>query len=115
MANRASASGWAISAIEANIVMPEEAGTEMKEVLAGLRIEMRTMHRNIAVELDAMRKMQQTAQRRRFGWLIGIMLGGMAGSAAAERDFIRRELDMLFSTLPRVADGFQPSITVAFS
>ncbi len=25
----------------------------------------------------------------------------------AERDYIRRELDMFFSTLPRVAEGFQ--------
>jgi len=25
----------------------------------------------------------------------------------AERDYIRRELDMFFSTLPSVADGFQ--------
>jgi 2-hydroxychromene-2-carboxylate isomerase len=31
----------------------------------------------------------------------------LAGFTAAERDFIRRELDMFFSTLPRVADGFQ--------
>jgi hypothetical protein len=30
-----------------------------------------------------------------------------AGSfTAGERDYIRRELDMFFSTLPRVADGF---------
>jgi hypothetical protein len=29
------------------------------------------------------------------------------GLTAAERDYIRRELDMFFSTLPRVADGFQ--------
>jgi hypothetical protein len=33
--------------------------------------------------------------------------GTLAGFTAAERDFIRRELDMFFSTLPRVADGFQ--------
>jgi hypothetical protein len=33
--------------------------------------------------------------------------GMLAGFTAAERDFIRRELDMFFSTLPRVADGFQ--------
>ena len=26
---------------------------------------------------------------------------------AAERDYIRRELDMFFSTLPTVAEGFQ--------
>ena len=31
----------------------------------------------------------------------------VAGFAAGERDYIRRELDMFFSTLPRVADGFQ--------
>ena len=29
------------------------------------------------------------------------------GFTAGERDYIRRELDMFFSTLPRVADGFQ--------
>jgi hypothetical protein len=33
--------------------------------------------------------------------------GMLAGLTAAERDVIRRELDMFFSTLPRVADGFQ--------
>jgi hypothetical protein len=33
--------------------------------------------------------------------------GMLAGFTAAERNFIRRELDMFFSTLPRVADGFQ--------
>jgi hypothetical protein len=33
--------------------------------------------------------------------------GMLAGFTAAERDFIRRELDMFFSTFPRVADGFQ--------
>ena len=31
----------------------------------------------------------------------------IAGFTAAERDYIRRELDMFFSTLPSVADGFQ--------
>jgi len=31
----------------------------------------------------------------------------VAGFAAGERDYIRRELDMFFSTFPRVADGFQ--------
>jgi hypothetical protein len=30
----------------------------------------------------------------------------MAGFTAAERDYIRRELDQFFSTLPSVADGF---------
>ncbi|MGD0109029.1 MAG: hypothetical protein ABSC06_34100 [Rhodopila sp.] len=30
-----------------------------------------------------------------------------AGFAAAERDYIRRELDMVFSTLPTVGEGFQ--------
>jgi hypothetical protein len=35
--------------------------------------------------------------------------GMLAGFTAAERDFIRRELDMFFSTLPRVSDGFQRS------
>jgi hypothetical protein len=29
------------------------------------------------------------------------------GFTAGERDYIRRELDTFFSTLPRVADGFQ--------
>jgi len=33
--------------------------------------------------------------------------GTLAGFTAAERDFIRREPDMFFSTFPRVADGFQ--------
>jgi hypothetical protein len=33
--------------------------------------------------------------------------GMLAGFTAAERDYIRRELDMFFSTLPRVAGGFQ--------
>ncbi len=33
----------------------------------------------------------------------------------AERDYIRHELDMFFSTLPSVADGFQLSLTLAFS
>ena len=31
----------------------------------------------------------------------------LAGFTAAWRDFIRRELDMFFSALPRVVDGFQ--------
>jgi 2-hydroxychromene-2-carboxylate isomerase len=31
----------------------------------------------------------------------------VAGFTAAERDYIRRELDMFFSTLPSVAEGFQ--------
>jgi len=30
-----------------------------------------------------------------------------AGFTAGERDYIRRELDMVFSTLPTVAEGFQ--------
>ena len=30
----------------------------------------------------------------------------IAGFTAAERDYIRRELDQFFSTLPTVADGF---------
>ncbi len=29
------------------------------------------------------------------------------GFSASERDYIRRELDMFFSTLPTVAEGFQ--------
>ena len=31
----------------------------------------------------------------------------VAGFTAGEREYIRRELDMFFSTLPTVADGFQ--------
>ena len=31
----------------------------------------------------------------------------VAGFTAGERDYIRRELDMFFSTLPTVAEGFQ--------
>jgi hypothetical protein len=31
----------------------------------------------------------------------------IAGFTAGERDYIRRELDMFFSTLPTVAEGFQ--------
>ena len=31
----------------------------------------------------------------------------IAGFAAAERDYIRSELDLFFSTLPSVAEGFQ--------
>ena len=30
-----------------------------------------------------------------------------AGLTAGERDYIRRELDVFFSTLPTVAEGFQ--------
>jgi len=30
-----------------------------------------------------------------------------AGFTPGERDYIRRELDMVFSTLPTVAEGFQ--------
>ena len=30
----------------------------------------------------------------------------LAGFTAGERDYIRRELDQFFSTLPRVAEGF---------
>jgi 2-hydroxychromene-2-carboxylate isomerase len=33
--------------------------------------------------------------------------GPTAGFAPGERDYIRRELDMFFSTLPTVAEGFQ--------
>ena len=32
--------------------------------------------------------------------------GMIAGFATGERDYIRRELDMVFSTLPSVAEGF---------
>jgi 2-hydroxychromene-2-carboxylate isomerase len=32
----------------------------------------------------------------------------IAGFTTGERDYIRRELDMVFSTLPSVAEGFQP-------
>ena len=31
----------------------------------------------------------------------------IAGFTAAEREYIRSELDMFFSTLPSVAEGFQ--------
>jgi len=31
----------------------------------------------------------------------------IAGFTSGERDYIRRELDMVFSTLPSVAEGFQ--------
>ena len=31
----------------------------------------------------------------------------IAGFTSSERDYIRRELDQFFSTLPSVADGFQ--------
>ena len=31
----------------------------------------------------------------------------IAGFTAGERDYIRRELDIFFSTLPSVAEGFQ--------
>jgi hypothetical protein len=31
----------------------------------------------------------------------------VAGFSAGERDYIRRELDIFFSSLPSVADGFQ--------
>jgi hypothetical protein len=31
----------------------------------------------------------------------------VAGFTPGERDYIRRELDMYFSTLPTVAEGFQ--------
>jgi hypothetical protein len=33
--------------------------------------------------------------------------GEAAGFTPRERDYIRRELDMFFSTYPRIADGFQ--------
>ena len=34
----------------------------------------------------------------------------IAGFSASERNYIRRELDMFFSTLPTVAEGFQLKI-----
>ena len=34
----------------------------------------------------------------------------VTGFSASERDYIRRELDMFFSTLPTVAEGFQLKI-----
>jgi hypothetical protein len=34
----------------------------------------------------------------------------LAGFTPGERDYIRRELDMFFSTLPTVAEGFQLKI-----
>jgi hypothetical protein len=36
-----------------------------------------------------------------------LQTGAVAGFTPRERDYIRRELDMFFSTYPRVADGFQ--------
>ena len=36
--------------------------------------------------------------------------GEAAGFTPGERDYIRRELDVFFSTYPRVADGFQLKI-----
>jgi hypothetical protein len=35
----------------------------------------------------------------------------IAGFTTAERDYIRRELDVFFSTLPSVAEGFQLKTT----
>ena len=34
----------------------------------------------------------------------------IAGFTAGERDYIRRELDMFFSTLPSVAEGFHQNM-----
>ncbi len=39
--------------------------------------------------------------------MTNLQSGAAAGFTPGERDYIRRELDMFFSTYPRVADGFQ--------
>ena len=39
--------------------------------------------------------------------MTNVQNGEAAGFTPRERDYIRRELDMFFSTYPRVADGFQ--------
>lgn len=59
----------------------EETGIEIRDALLGLRLEMRAMHQHLAVELDEMRKMR-AAQRREFGWLVGLYLAGAASLLA---------------------------------
>jgi hypothetical protein len=59
----------------------EETGIEIRDALLGLRMEMRAMHQHLAVELDEMRKMR-AAQRREFGWLVGLYLAGAASLLA---------------------------------
>jgi hypothetical protein len=39
--------------------------------------------------------------------MMNLQSDAAAGFTPRERDYIRRELDMFFSTYPRVADGFQ--------
>lgn len=39
--------------------------------------------------------------------MMNLQSDAVAGFTPRERDYIRRELDMFFSTYPRVADGFQ--------
>jgi hypothetical protein len=57
------------------------------------------------------RRMLVNASRTdRLDGLIGQPMNKQApatGFSASERDYIRRELDMFFSTLPTVAEGFQ--------
>lgn len=60
----------------------EETGIEIRDALLGLRMEMRAMHRQLAMELDEMRKIR-AAQRREFGWLVGLYLAGTASLLAA--------------------------------
>jgi hypothetical protein len=59
----------------------EETGIEIRDALLGLRAEMRAMHQHLTVELDEMRKMR-AAQRREFGWLVGLYLAGAASLLA---------------------------------
>jgi hypothetical protein len=59
----------------------EETGIEIRDALLGLRMEMRAMHQHLAVELDEMRKMR-AAQRREFGWLVGLYVAGAASLLA---------------------------------
>jgi hypothetical protein len=59
----------------------EETGIEIRDALLGLRTEMRAMHQHLTVELDEMRKMR-AAQRREFGWLVGLYLAGAASLLA---------------------------------
>lgn len=60
----------------------DETGVEIRDALLGLRMEMRAMHRQLAMELDEMRKIR-AAQRREFGWLVGLYLAGTATVLAA--------------------------------
>jgi len=59
----------------------EETGIGIRDALLCLRMEMRAMHQHLAVELDEMRKMR-AAQRREFGWLVGLYFAGAASLLA---------------------------------